>query len=269
MKMNFFSKKLRNKYYKVIAFMISIESFILIFKDIPEKYKFKALMINIITFLIIYIAMFCHAKFITIRKMKIASANLTIKFGDIFCEKGLKVIPCNEYFDSLVDENIVSSNTLHGKVLKSHIKNINDFDEKLKNDSSCKLRILDIVNERPCGKHSKYQLGTCFQYNDYIFVAFSKFDIDNKAYLDFPSYMFCLSNMWNEINRVYSGNDIVLPLIGSGLTRIYGSNEITKQNQLELLINSLKYSNITFSHDINITIVLPDNLKEELSIYEI
>lgn len=117
-------------------------------------------------------------------------------------------------------------------------------------------------------KNTKYKLGTCFKYKDYIFVAFSKFDEQYRAYLDMPDYLFCLTNFWIELNRVYNGENIVVPLLGSGITRI-GNSNITKQEQLTLIIDSLKYSNLVFTHDATITIILPESLKNEIRLFNL
>lgn len=41
-----------------------------------------------------------------------------IFFGDLFESKEIIVIPVNEYFDTIVDEKIISSNTIHGKFVQ-------------------------------------------------------------------------------------------------------------------------------------------------------
>ena len=62
--------------------------------------------------------------FYTIRKKKKLSVNLTthveanVFYGDLFQNNDIIVIPVNEYFDTVVDEKIISSNTLHGCFIK-------------------------------------------------------------------------------------------------------------------------------------------------------
>ena len=59
--------------------------------------------------------------------------------------------------------------------------------------------------------------------------------------------------MWNEIDIIYSTYNINIPLIGSGITRFKGVN-LTEQELLELLLISLRLSNIKFKSDISIII---------------
>lgn len=269
MRLKFFNKRLRNNYLKFASALLTIESFILIFVELSNESRMPVLIVSLFVYAILYVVMYFLARNIKKRNINLGNTKITVKYGDLFKEKGLKVIACNEYFDSQVDEVLISSKTLHGKVMTEYITDIKDFDQKLLDDDYCNKRIIDVNANRLVGKQNKYQLGTCFPYDDFIFVAFSAFNDDNEAYLDLLNYMLCLSNMWYELNRVYGGNNIVLPLVGSGITRINASGHITKQEQLNFLITTLRFCDITFSHDSNITIVLPENLKDELSLYEL
>lgn len=269
MKLNPFNPKLLKIYASIVSVLITIESFILIFIEINDKYKLLALFLNLIILLLVYLIVFIVAYNCKKKTLKCGSNKIIIKFGDLFEENANKVIACNEYFDSTVDEILISSKTLHGKVMLEYIDDISDFDMQLDNDINCRNRIIENDCKRHLGKTSKYELGTCFKYKDFIFVAFTKFDEQNRAYLNLPDYMYCLSNFWNELNRIYNAENVVIPLMGSGITRLPDSSTITKQEQLEILINSLKYSNLSFSHDVTITIVLPENLKNEISIFKI
>ena len=168
----------------------------------------------------------------------------------------------------MVDEHIISSKSLNGQVLNKYVDDIDNLNSRINDDIDCKNNIVGENDDKKFGKTTRYKLGTCFKYSGYIFVAFSKIDSQYKAYLDMPSYMFCLTNFWNELNRVYNGESIVVPLLGSGITRIENCN-ISKQEQLEILINSLQYSNLSFSHDVNITIVLPESLKNEIKLFNL
>lgn len=261
-------KKLLKSYGSVISVLVGIETFILIFKDIPDNKKELAAIINIIIFSIIFIILLLVSVKMSKIKLNIHGTNVIVKFGDLFNESGKKVIGCNEYFDTLVDEHIISSKSLNGQVLNKYVDDIDNLNSRINDDIDCKNNIVGENDDKKFGKTTRYKLGTCFKYSGYIFVAFSKIDSQYKAYLDMPSYMFCLTNFWNELNRVYNGESIVVPLLGSGITRIENCN-ISKQEQLEILINSLQYSNLSFSHDVNITIVLPESLKNEIKLFNL
>lgn len=75
-----------------------------------------------VAFLIVISALY---GFYSIQKKKRIHIKLTervkaeIYFGDIFTNNGIVVIPVNEYFDTLVDDNVISINTLHGKFIRN------------------------------------------------------------------------------------------------------------------------------------------------------
>ncbi len=52
-------------------------------------------------------------------KLKLGeNLKVDVGFGDLFQKEGVVVIPVNDYFDTLVDEKVVSSNTIHGIFVK-------------------------------------------------------------------------------------------------------------------------------------------------------
>ena len=63
---------------------------------------------------------------------------MNIKIGDIFKEEGMKVIPVNEYFDTEVDNVIISQTTLHGMYIKEYLKynNIESLNSKIEESLS-------------------------------------------------------------------------------------------------------------------------------------
>ncbi|MBM7539813.1 hypothetical protein JOE23_000055 [Amphibacillus cookii] len=46
----------------------------------------------------------------------------------------------------------------------------------------------------------------------------------------------CLLEFWNEIDIIYGGSTIVIPLLGSGITRFRGYENVSEQELLELLL---------------------------------
>lgn len=202
------------------------------------------------------------------RKLQINHNNICIKFGDILKESGNKVIAFNEYFDTQVDEKIISSNTLNGYVVKNLIKDVVQFDNKIQNDPYLKPLKTDVRRANG-GKTNKYELGSCFKYNDIIAVAFTKFDKNDNARLTLNEYYCCLLNFWKELNRIYNSENMVIPLLGSGITRIENGDKITSEEKLNILLHTLKHSGISFSKDVTITFVLNTSDKNNIKLYNI
>lgn len=269
MKVGIFDKKLWNKFRYIVSIICGIVSFVVIFIDIPSNMKvwigsiFAILLFSIFIFLII------RANRLNEKTLKINQTKFVIKFGDLFSEQGLKTIPFNEYFDTEVSDEIISIKTLNGIFLKDKVSDVRQVDYKIENDIECKKNIIAINKKRVHGKKTIYKLGTSVRFDDYILVAFSKFDEQNRAYLGLADYLSCLVNYWSETNRIYNGENIVLPLMGTGITRLMCGNSITYQKALEIIIQTFEYSNLAFSHDCKITLVISEKLKSEINLYNI
>ena len=198
-------------------------------------------------------------------ELNINNTKIVIKFGDLFAENGLKTITFNEFFDTQVDDVLISSRTLNGIFLNKQKEHIAEIEKVISNNEN--FNIIDEA-KREQGKNVRYKLGSIKRYKDYFLVAFSKFDDKNRAYLSLSNYFACLMKYWSEVNRVYNGENVVLPLMGSGITR-FDNKSVEPQFLLEAILNSFKYSNLSFSQDFCITLVLNENIDRKINLYSI
>lgn len=264
MKVNLCDKKLRKQFERVLGIINTILGLIVIFADIPSSWK-KNLGIGFIILLItIYIILLLKANHLNKINMVIDQNNVEILYGDIWEYEQLKVIPFNEYFDTKVDDKLISKKSLNGQMIQRYKNNIS----KLNNLIDKSERYIEKNNYRATGKKNKFKLGTLFEFKDCLILAFSRFNESNEAYLSREDYIQCLFNMWNEISRIYNQRDIVIPLLGSGITRFEGQ-KLSNQELLEIILITLKYSNIKISHANKIKIILPKDLKDEIDLYGI
>ncbi|WP_051650777.1 macro domain-containing protein [Lachnoclostridium phytofermentans] len=177
--------------------------------------------------------------------LKIRGINVTVRQGDIFKEKGWKVIGVDDNFSTSEDDMIISHSSLHGQLIKQLKQNgeIEAFKTAISKDSR------DI------------SLGCVKTYNDYILLALTRLNSDNEAHTDNTKYESTLRKMWQEIGRIYSGKPIYLPILGDGIIRFDGVSE--KPSPFELLrcmLCTLKTSNIQLKAPI--TIVIYDRINE-------
>ena len=109
----------------------------------------------------------------------------------------------------------------------------------------------------------RYKLGSIFKWNnEYLITSFSKFDDKNQAYLKLENYYLFLEKFWKNLSAVYSGEAIVIPLLGSGITRL----DIEDEDLLKMILLTLKMSRKKFS---KITIVLTENRLEKIDLYHL
>ena len=179
----------------------------------------------------------------------------------------MKAIAFNEYFDTKVDDVIISASSLNGQYIKKYYgQNVQELDKIIEKDQHIHENVAGRNGTRPAGKKVKYKLGSVVVVGNYLLVAFSHFDKDNKAYLEINDYISCLLNFWNEVDRVYAGKTVVLPLLESGITRFKGYEGISDQELLELIIWTFKVSRIRFTYPAKAKIVIFDGKKDIINL---
>lgn len=268
-KVNFFDTQLRQNYLAVLSLLGLITSFGLIVIKVPEETSTRIIIGVCLTLflLFVYLLMWLKANSQKCTSLTINNSKIDVKVGDIFNTEGLKVIAFNEYFDSIVDNDIISEGSLNGIYINNEIDDLVEFDNILDNNAPLNRKICDTNNTRKKGKNKKYKLGTIYKKDDFLLTAFSKFDDDNRAYLNIDDYIDFLLNFWNEVDIIYSGRSVVIPLLGSGITRFKGYDTISEQELLELLIWSFKVSRMKFTYPSTITILIHDSKVDKINFY--
>lgn len=185
--------------------------------------------------------------------LKINGTKIIIKIGDIFklMDKDdeakkieICVIPANDYFDIIVDNRIVAETTLHGQYIKRiiAIDKLDALNKIIEEDEILNAPGNRQENfNREKGKKISYKLGSLVEFESYILAAFTKFDLKNKAYLSAEEYISFWMRFWENIDQIYAGRTISLPLAGAGVTR-FRNGKPSKQELLETMLWSLKIS---------------------------
>jgi len=269
LKVKFFDKKLLQNYLVLLSTISVLFSFVFIFIEIPDDNKISMGIGFTLILFFIYIIKWIIANLQNKTTLSINNSTMIIKIGDIFEEDELKVITFNEYFDTQVDNKIIADNTLNGIFIKTKIDDVNELDELIKNDIHLNEKIIQNNDNRLHGKKNRYDLGTIFQNNDYLLTAFTKFDTDNRAYLSMNDYINFLLNFWNEIDIIYNGRSVSIPLLGSGITRFKGFNTMSEQELLELLIWSFKISKIKFTYPSKVSIIIHKSKKDKINFFKL
>lgn len=268
-KVNFFDKNLLKNYFSVLSVISILMSFVLIAINIPNEYKPITGIVVFLFLLIIYFIMWIRANLTNHVTLNINNSTVRVKIGDIFEEEELKVISFNEYFDTCVDNKIISERTLNGIYIKQQVDAVQELDHLIDTDKKLNEKITSINEDREDGKKKQYKLGTIFQHGNYLLTAFTKFDDNNRAYLYMNDYINFLINFWNEVDIVYGGRTVSIPLLGSGMTRFKEYNMVSEQELLELLIWSFKVSRIKFTYPSHVSIVIHESIKDKINFYKL
>lgn len=256
-------------------------------KIIPEdKSVFCKFLIGFAVLAGVWLVFFIVNAFLTIKKERfeiIKSNNghsLYVQYGNVFNKKEVFtpgkprniVIPVNRCFDMHLDNQIVSVETLHGKMLnrlyasKTYTESSLNLllEEKLKNIEFEQV----TMQEKPIGKQKRYPVGTCVKIpgmdkENYLLVALSSFDEEEHARTSMAEYSVALQKMIESCNDESQGYPIVVPIVGAGLSRI-------KKNQYDILrymISLFRINKEEINSDIHI--IVYEKLKNEISIAEI
>lgn len=151
------------------------------------------------------------------------SLKVTVSEGDIFnIQKGVVVIPVNDYFDTLVDNKVVGETTLHGQFVKFFKTKFpgRNLEQEMFESLSMYETITD-EKRNVTGHLNKYPLGavariTFSESLHYYLLAATEFDWQNHPIDQPEKYSFVLQTLYKYIDGNCSGLPVYLPLIGSG-----------------------------------------------------
>ena len=190
-----------------------------------------------------------------------------IIFDDLFSREGWKVISVNDFFDSTVDENHVSKNSLHGIMLiKYWPGNISDWDSQIMQELN-DIQPENVPNRAPHGKPNRYPIGTTAKVstnnNNFLCVALTSTNIDTlQASACSGDLNMAIRGMLDKARTTCSGDVLNIPLIGSGLARTGIKPNIIVDLILLAVFEESKRQKITNF----IRIVLPKNMKKQIDL---
>lgn len=264
------NKAIRDRYLAIIAVLSSIATLGSLFGAIPENCKYLSGIIFTIILIVLYICLWIWANKLQNIKIDIEGSEVIIKSGDIFEEEGFKVISFNEYFDTQVNDGIISSESLNGIFINKYFdNNVQLLDSCIDNyrfDDEDKLE--KNINRRD-GKIQKFKIGTVCLYGDFILTAFTKFDEKNKAILTMPEYLEFLIKFWDEINRVYAQKSVNVPVFGSGITRIKEHRNISDEELLKIMLWTFRISEMRFKYPAKLTIIIHKDKINKINLLDI
>lgn len=193
--------------------------------------------------------------------------DVQVFFGDLFDSAGIIVIPVNEYFDTIVDDKIISSNTIHGKFVQQFF---GGDEANLKKQIKSKLAECTPIEtnlDRKAGNKKRYPLGTVCEVKKsnrvFFLVALTRFNANNRAEIKNSEYQRVLCNLLSFIEQYSQGREVNIPLIGAGHSGLNLSKQ--KQKLLEFLLFSIALKDeLTLINGVNI--VLHDSIKSDVDL---
>lgn len=190
---------------------------------------------------------------------------ISVKFGNLFSQEGWKAISVNDFFDSIVDDDLVSINSLHGQVITTYWPDDrNDWQSQINSS----LSNVSIEKEnRAKGNKKRYPIGTTgiatTDNQKMLFVALGRTDTDNNVTSATAESLICAVRGLLKKARASCANEpLFIPLMGSGLGRVGIKNNILVDLILAAIYEETMQSKVTEK----ITIILPKEKAEEINL---
>lgn len=185
-------------------------------------------------------------------KIKIRQTLVSIRCGDIFDTSGWKIIGCDTHFDTRIDDIIISKTSLHGQLVLNH-----GSKEEIAAVVENEAKRLGIQKNKD-GFYD-FPLGTVIRYDSsvdsqtYLMLAMTELNTQYEAHTDMAKFELMLMKMWREIGRVYARNNIVLPVLGDGISR-FDDGPKDKEALLRCMLCTLNSSGVNLKSQVSIII---------------
>lgn len=162
---------------------------------------------------------------------------IEIKYGNIFDVKNCKkVISFDECFTTDVGElpHQIKPTSICGQFLNKYPD----------------INIPSLINSiglKPSKKHSEYAGKECYTsgvllpFDEYLLMAFGKLNSDGRANMTRKEYTDSLSKLWQEIDKYFNQCDVVIPVLGAGITRFKDAS-LNQQQLVDVIIASYRLS---------------------------
>ncbi len=175
--------------------------------------------------------------------------NITLKITDVLSNEGAVVIPTNTTFDTLMEDEFISVNSVQGQFQKKYFdNNLHTLDNLIEKGLD---GIAYEIIERVGSKQKRYPLGTVskvtFSGKHFYFVAVADINECGKPInTSFQNIQITLENVWNQLELKGHMENLSVPLLGTGKA---GIKEATR----EKVIKETIFSFVVASKEMKIT----------------
>lgn len=260
----------------ILSLFIPLDTYLTTVNDSLLTKLLKVLVCIISVAIFVLILASVHSILIRKRQLFHVSSNysVNIMYSDILNVESFKrsniIIPVNSCFDTLVDDDLISSNTLHGQLLEKIYSrgqysqtSLNNFIQQQLKDKGIQYKQLNREEKR-LGNLKDFPIGTVAEVRVedkcYLLVALSRFDSNLHAITNDIDYLIVLNSIINILNVRSQGFSSFLPLIGTGASMVYrNENDVLKFMESFFKINQNK-----INCDINI--VVRESARDSISI---
>lgn len=183
------------------------------------------------------------------------------------------VIAVNRCFDTIVDQDIIKSDSVHGQFLQLFAPN-DTARQRLDNAIESSLRKFDISYEvldrtdKRYGKLKRYPLGSVARIKGengvtFFLLALTKFDVNCVAHCNEHEYVECMLKLFEYYDAHGQGLDLYLYPMGTKMAR----TGLSKKEALEAIVTLTKISKEHLKS--KTTIIVDKRNKNEIPIMDL
>lgn len=188
-----------------------------------------------------------------------------VEFGDLFSKDGWKAVATSDFFDSYVDEDLVSSKSLHGVTIKRFWPD-NREDWQMQVNASLNGATFE-KESRIKGNTKRYPIGTTASAvtanQKFLFVALGRTDSSNNVTTASAESLICaVRGLLQKARAKCSYEPLTIPLMGSGLARIGIKTSVLVELILAAIHEESRLGKVTGK----ITIILPAEKEGEINL---
>lgn len=182
------------------------------------------------------------------------------------------LVSVNRCFDTIVDDDLISSKSLHGQVMKSLYAKGEYTEETLNERIQQKLAnqpFTDVSkNDKPKGNRKRYAEGTVAEIESssdctYFFLGLTSFDQMLHPYISDVEYGVALVKALQYCINRNQGYPVVIPLIGGGRAQ----TRKEEKDILEFLVKLIQMNKLSINCDVHI--VVRESAKDSISILKL
>lgn len=152
---------------------------------------------------------------------------IEICISDIFKLDGSLIIGSNTTFDTDINSRIISPQSIQGQFTKKYYDKIDHLDKDISDELTNEN--YDLIEDGRKGKTKKYPLGSVVEIHSKnkaaYFLAIAEINKHGNASGTFENLKIALSSLWEFIGNRGDLEPLIIPILGSGFTRLQNKRE--------------------------------------------
>ena len=187
---------------------------------------------------------------------------LILEYGDILEKRGgVVVIPVDRNYNTVVDDRVISHKSIHGQFIDKKLRSPDEARRLIGSKLSCKPDEQCAFKQQSLGNIVAITVDD----SEYYLLALSQLDSHYKAHCSYSDYMSVFNSLLDYADEHLNGRVLYMPLIGNGLSDVFGSIDDTEA--LKIMCSMIRLGQKTRISEIHI--VINKNAKTRVKIHNV